>query len=129
MNKFTKKQLAISNEIIQIVLSDYEEVILFSRFAEIEGFSTQPGEKNYLLYSDHENSILWTGLTSDALKVLQSLQKIEIVETVYVSPAVYLIEKYYIKFPIGKPGQTYKKPHWIPCGLTLAAKVRELNYG
>ena len=129
MNKFTKKQLAISGEIMQIVLSDHEEVILFSRFTEIEGFSSQPGEKNYSLFCNHENSILWAGLTCDALKVLQFLLEVESIETVYVSPDLYLIEKYHIEIPIGHPGQTYKKPHWIPCGLTLAAKVRELNYG
>ena len=80
----------------------------------VEGFK---GDREMYL-SDYE-WVYWIGISSEAIEVINSLQKDRLIELNPCHLLIYMVDGEVLKLPLVRSARKYKKPHWMPVTFSL----------
>ena len=85
---------------------------------QVEGFR---GDYDWIIGT---NTIIWSGVSEDAIKAMNELLNEKEVVGSGASLLVYLVDGGMLKLPLAKSLKTkYKKPHWIPLTFSTYAQI------
>lgn len=94
--------------------------VSYVELSRIPGFSGGPDNTWAMELMD--NLILWSPVSVEAIDILNTLLKEQKITFVPCPLLVYAADGAFLKLPLVKKLQAYKKPHWLPVVWNLVSQ-------